>query len=169
MHKKRHPFILLFNLLIFFFAIIFYYTNIFNFTIKGITPLLVLPILTAFSMFRSPLAGAITGTLCGILMDSNMIDAFCFNAILLLLIGTFVSLCSNNLFNRNIKSAFVLSLISCTLYYVCLWLFFHTGNVSLNDNFIYLLNYALPSALYSSVFIIPFYYIYKHFNKITSE
>ncbi len=169
MHKKRHPFILLFNILIFALAVLFYYTDILNFTIKGITPLLILPILTAFSLFNSPLTCAIVGVLCGVLMDSNMIDSYCFNAIMLLLIGVFVSVSSNNLFNKNIKSAIVLTIICCAFYFVLQWLVFQTNNVTLSDSIMYLLNFALPSAVYSSIFIAPFYYIYKHFNKIKSE
>lgn len=169
MHKKKHPFILLFNVLLFFFAVTFYYTNILNFSIRGITPLLVLPILTSFSLFHSPLTSAITGVLCGILMDSNMIGSFCFNALLLLIIGTFVSVSSHNLFNKNVKSSVVLALICCTFYFIMQWLFFHTANVDITDSLIYLLNYAFPSAVYSAVFVIPFFYLYNYFNKITSE
>jgi len=169
MHKKRHPLIILLTIFIFFLSILFYFTDSLNFKIGGASALLVLPILTAFSMFNSPLASFFTGLACGIFMDSCMLGAFGFNAVLLMLIGAFVSLTSNNLFNKNIWASLVLSFIVSLFYFVMHWVFFHTANVTIKDNLIYLLKYAFPSAIYSAVFIIVFYYIFRHFNKIKSE
>ncbi len=169
MYKKKHPIILTLNILIFFSALLFHYTDAFSISIKGLTPLLILPILTAFSLFNSPLSSALTGLAAGVFMDACSVGSYCFNAIVLMLIGVFVCLLSNNLFNKNIRSAAVLSVISCAFYFILQWLFFHTDNVSIKDNFIYLLKYALPSVLLSAIFIFPFYYLYKHFDKISSE
>ena len=169
MHKKRHPIILMLNILIFFFTLLFSNTNILTFSIKTASPLLILPLLTAFAIYHSPLSSALTGLVCGIFMDTVAADSYCFNAILLLVIGGFASFAANNLFNKNIQSAVVLSLINCVFYFVLLWLFFHTNNVSITDSAIYLLRYSLPSAVLSAIFILPLYYVYKHFNKITSE
>lgn len=169
MHRKKHPFIIILNLLLFALILLFYYTNNLVITIKGISPLLILPLLAAFSIFHPPIISAIVGLIAGIFMDSCVVGSYCFNAITLLVIAAFVSVSSSNLFNKNIQSASVLSLITCAFYYVALWLCFHNSNVSLTDSLIYLLKYAFPSAIFSSVFIIPFYFIYKHFHKITSE
>ena len=166
MNIKKHPVIFTLNILIFFIAVLFYYTNAFSFSIKGVTPLLVLPLLTAFSLFHTPLTCAVTGVLCGIFMDACMVGSYCFNAIVLLLIGVFVSVASSNLFNKNVQSACVLSLITSALYFILQWLFFHTDNVNLTDNLIYLLKYAFPSVIFTSIFIFPFFYLYKHFNKL---
>lgn len=169
MHKKRHVGILLLNILIFFLPLLFYYSGILTLSIKGATPLLVLPILTAFSFFHTPLCCAGVGLACGIFMDACALGSYCFNAIILLLIGAFVSLTSSNLFNKNIRSAVVLSLTTSTIYFVMLWLVFHTDGVTLTDSLLYLLKYALPSAIYTALFIIPFYYLLRHFNKRVSE
>jgi cell shape-determining protein MreD len=169
MHKKKHPFIILLNILIFLLVLLFYYTGILPLSIKGITPLLILPLLTAFAIYHSPITSALIGLACGIFMDACAIGAYCFNAIVLLLIATFVAVTSNNLFNKNIQSAVVLSLITSAFYFVLQWICFHTDNVNLNDTFIYLLKYAFPSAFFSAVFILPFYYLYRYFHKITSE
>ncbi len=169
MSIKKHPIIFILKILIFFLSILFFYTDSLNISIKGISPLLILPILTAYSLFHSPLRCALVGLACGILMDSNMIGSFCFNAIALLCIGVFVSVSSNTLFNKNIQSATVLSLITSSLYYIFQWIFFHTANVSISDNFSYLLNHAFPSAIFTAVFIFPFYYLYKHFNKLQMD
>lgn len=169
MNIKKHPVIFTLNILIFFFAVLFFYIDAFSISIKGISPLLILPILTAFSLFHSPIVCAIAGLFCGIFMDACMVGSFCFNAITLLCIGVFVSVASSNLFNKNIQSATVLSLITSGVYFIFQWIFFHTNNVSLTDNLGYLLKYAFPSAIFTAVFIFPFYYLYKHFHKLTME
>lgn len=165
MLKLKHPFITIINILIFFVSMLFYYTGVLPLTIKGITPLLILPILTAFSIFNSPVVSAVAGLLCGVFMDANALDSYCFNAIVLVIIGAFVAVSSNNLFNKNIFSAMVLSLITAALYFILQWAVFETNNTTIEDSLIYLLKYALPSAVYSAVFIIPFYYLYRYFER----
>ncbi len=165
MHKTKHPFITIINILIFFTSMLFYYTGILPLTIKGITPLLILPILTAFSIFNTPLVSAITGLLCGVFMDCNTLNSYCFNAIVLLVLGAFVAVASTSLFNKNIFSAMVLSLIAAVFYFVLQWAVFETDNMTINDSLTYLLKYAFPTAVYSAVFIIPFYYLYRYFER----
>ncbi len=169
MNIKKHPFIFTFNILIFFFAILFFYTDSLSLSINGIYPLLIIPILTAFSLFHSPIRCAVAGLLCGIFMDACMVGSYCFNAIILLCIGVFVAVSSNNFFNKNIQSATVLSLITSSVYFVLQWIFFHTYHVSVTDNLMYLFKYAFPSAVFTAVFIYPFYYLYKHFHKLQME
>lgn len=165
MNKTKHPFITILNVLIFFASLLFYYAGILPLSIKGITPLLILPILTAFSIFNTPLVSAITGLLCGVFMDCNALDSYCFNAIILLVLGTFVAVSSTTLFNKNIFSAMVLSLISAFFYFVLQWAVFETNNITVSDSLTYLLKYAFPTAVYSAVFIIPFYYLYRYFER----
>ncbi len=165
MHKTKHPLITILNILIFFVSLLFYYTGILPLSIKGITPLLILPILTAFSIFNSPLMSAITGLLCGVFMDCNALNSYCFNAMVLLVLGTFVAVASTNLFNKNIFSAMVLSLLTAVFYFVLQWAVFETDNIAISDSLTYLLKYALPTAVYSAVFIIPFYYLYRYFER----
>lgn len=165
MSKTKHPLITILNILIFFVSLLFYYTGILPLSIKGITPLLILPILTAFSIFNSPLTSAITGLLCGVFMDCNALNSYCFNATMLLVLGTFVAVASTSLFNKNIFSAMVLSLIAAVFYFVLQWAVFETDNTTINDSLTYLLKYAFPTAVYSAVFIIPFYYLYRYFER----
>lgn len=169
MNIKKHPVIFTLNILIFFLSILFFYTDSLSISIKGATVLLVIPILTAYSVFHSPLRSSLVGLICGIFMDACMAGSYCFNAAILLLIGAMVSVISNNLFNKNIQSATVLSLITSSLYFVLQWIFFHTTNVNLTDNFMYLFKYAFPSAIFTAIFIFPFYYLYKHFQKLQMD
>ncbi len=169
MQNRKHPTITVINILIFFALLLFYYTGILPLTVKGVTPLLILPLLTAYSIYHSPIASALTGAACGIFMDSIALGSYGFNAVVLLILGTLVAIAANNLFNKNIFAATVLSLITCIVYFILQWAFFNTDNVSLNDSLIYLLKYALPTSVYSAVFILPFYYLYRYFDKRLSE
>lgn len=164
MNIKKHPFIFTFNILIFLFAVLFHYTVAYSLSIKGITPLLILPILTAFSLYHSPLVSALTGLFAGIFMDACMIGSHCFNALVLMFVGVFVSVSSNILFNKNIRSATVLSLITASVYFILQWIIFYTSNVTVDDKLIYLLKYALPSIIFTAIFIFPFYFLYRYFN-----
>lgn len=169
MNNKKHPFIFIFNVLIFFVLTLLHYTDKTAINISGISPVLILPLLTAFSMFHSPIASALTGLFVGIFMDSCTIGSYCFNAIILLCLGTAMSLAANNLFNKNVLASVVISLITCFLYHIAQWLVFQTFGKAFNESLIYLLQYAAPSALLSSLFVIPFYFLYRYFNKITSN
>ncbi len=169
MNKKRHPFIFTFNIALFFILILLHYTDKVGININGISPLLVLPLLTAFSIFHSPLASAVTGMLAGVFMDASTIGSYCFNAIILLCLGTAISVASNNLFNKNIWSAVVLSLLTSFIYHICQWLVFHFMGKGIADSITYLLGHAMPSALIGALFIFPFYYLYKYFHKISSN
>lgn len=169
MNSKKHPFIFIFNILIFSFIILLYYTDSAGIKISTASALLILPVLTAFSLFHSPLASGLTGVIVGIFMDACAPSSYCFNATVLMLIAVFVAVASNTLFNKNIPSAAVLSLITSVFYFVYQWIVFHAAVESLNNSLIYLLNYALPSAVFSAIFIFPFYFLYKKFHKISLE
>lgn len=169
MNKKRHPFIFILNVLIFSILILLHYTDKTAINISGISPVLILPLLTAFSMFHSPLSSALTGLLAGIFMDASTIGSYCFNAIILLCLGTAISLASINLFNKNIGSSVVLSLITCSIYHISQWAVFQTFGKDFTESIMYLLKYAVPSALLGTVFIFPFYFLYKYFNKVISN
>ena len=169
MNKKKHPFIFTFNVLIFFILILLHYTDKIGININGVSPILVLPLLTAFSIFHSPLTSAITGMLAGVVMDTCAIGSQCFNAIILLCLGAGISVTSNILFNKNVLSATVLSLITAFIYHISQWLVFQSFGKSVANSITYLLKYAMPSALIAAAFIFPFYYLYKYFNKISSN
>ena len=169
LEKKSHPGIFFLNVLIFFLLIIFHTSEFINISIKTATPLLLLPMLTAFAIFEPFGVSAAVGFIIGAFLDSVADGSYCFNTLVLMLIGGFVSLFANNLFNKNIFAAAVLSLISCIIYYVLLWFSFHLFGRTVYDSLNYLLGYGFPSAVYSAVFIFPFYYLHRHFNKIKTQ
>ena len=110
-----------FDVMLFFVVSLLHYSDFLNFKIFGAGTTILIPLLVAFSMNHSPLTSAMAGMLSGIIMDSSAHGTYCFNAILLLLIGTFVSVSSSTLFNKNLPSAVVISLICSVIYYLLQW------------------------------------------------
>ena len=150
--KKKRILFGFFSFLLFFFLFIAHYTDSIDLSI------------TAFSMFTTPGTAAVSGLALGICMDGCAGGTVCFNAIAIMLAATFVSVAANNLFNRNIKSAILLSVIISLFYYILRWLIFYAFSSGSHDNLTYLLSYAFPSVLYTNAFIFPFYFIFRYFN-----
>ncbi len=166
LQKKRHPVLFTVNILIFAAIIIFQTSEIIDIGIKNAEPMLILPLLTAYSFF-SDFKGALwAGLISGAFIDSVSQGAYCFNTAVLMLLSVLVYFMSNNLFNKNISSAIVLALLISALYYVLLWFFFYCIHTDLKGSAAFLLKYALPSAVYSAVFIFPFYFLYKYFKNL---
>lgn len=155
-----------FNVMIFLIFSLLHHSNFSNIKIFGAGTILVIPILVAFSLWHSPIACAMAGMLSGIIMDSSAHGSYCFNAIILLIIGVFVSVTSNTLFNKNLPSAIVISFICSVAYYLMQWAFFHTRSEGISRSLSFLLEISLPSAILTALFVFPFYYLYKYVEKI---
>ena len=155
-----------FNVMIFFTFAILHYSSFLNLKPFSVNVNLIIPLLTAFSIYHSPVASALTGMLSGIVMDSSAAGAYCFNAIILLIIGTFVSVSSNTLFNKNIPSAAVISLLSSFFYFVMHWASFHIFSEGVSQSLTFLLKHSLPSAIITALFIFPFYFLYRYIKKL---
>ncbi len=167
--KKNHPFIFLATAFLFFAVTIFDSAAGFSITIKSATPLVILPLLTAFSVFTDIKKAAFAGFLSGACVDSVARESYCFNTIALMLIATAVCLLSDTLFNKNIRAATVLSLFTAVLYFVLNWFVFDAIGHGSKQSLEFLFSYSLPSALYTSLFIFPFYFIFKHFDNIKNQ
>lgn len=164
--KKRHPWINIISFLLFFFAFIIHYTDIINIGIKNAQPLIILPLLTAFSMFNGVGVSAAVGLTIGIFMDSVSSGAVCFNAAVLMALAALVSVCAERLFNRNIRASVLLCLLTSLFYFLLRWVCFYAFGMGPQENLTYLLSYAFPSVLYTAVFIFPFYFLYKYFYRL---
>lgn len=163
---KKNKWLLIFaNILIFFFVILFTVSGVIDINIKNATPLLLIPLITAFSIFNPVGKSVVAGLVAGACLDSVQIGSYCFNTIAFLILAVMVYLISNNLFNKNIQSAVTLCLIVSLLYFIAKWGIYFTAGLNMKDSAEYLLSYALPSALYSTVFIFPLYYLYRFFEK----
>ena len=166
LRKKHHPLLFIANVFIFTFVILFDTSELADISIKTATPMLVLPLLSAYAFFASTQHCIVVGAITGAFIDSVSYGAYSFNTIVLLLLTVAVSLLSNNLFNKNIRAAVVLTFLISAVYFIFLWLFFYTVAGDMKSSLGYLLKYAIPSAVYSTAFILPFYYIYRKFNNI---
>ena len=158
--KNRFILNLTVNVAVFFVVIIFHTSEIIDISIKNATPMLLLPLLTAFAFFSPMSACIIAGLISGTLLDS-ISQGYCFNTLVLLVLAISVNLIANTLFNKNLFSAVLLSFMTSGAYYLLRWCVFHLVNRTLEDSLGYLLLYGLPSAVYSAILIFPFYYLYK--------
>lgn len=167
--KKRHPVIAVLSFLIFFAVFILHYSANIDISIKNASPLTMLPLLCAFSMFVQPPAAAFAGLVLGTAMDGVSMGAYCFNAIVLMLSAVMVSALTANLINKNIRSAILMSVLVSLFYFVMRWLVFYAFAEGAKGNLTYLLSFAFPSAVYTALFIFPFYFICRYLNKLKNE
>lgn len=159
--KKSSPWIFILNMLIFGSILVFDINTKVDITIRNATPLLIIPLLSAFSVFSSLEAAAVVGLFSGAMLDSVMSGSYCFNTITLFLLGAVVNLAANNLFNKNMRGVAALTLIMAVLYFLVYWLRFFAFTTNMKNSLIYLMSYGFPSAIYTTAFIFPFYWIYK--------
>ncbi len=166
---KRVYLLYIINFLIF--AILFLVNTSFEgaLQIRKATPLLLLPFLTAFAVNNEELTSFTAGLLIGICLDAVTIGSFCFNAITLSLIGVATSFTAKYLFNKNIRATIVLALFGALIYFVFNWLFKFAFVSGVQDSIIYLLDYAIPSAIYSTVFVIPAFYLQRMLQKLKTN
>lgn len=164
--KKRHPWIFTLNVLIFTFVLLFDTSGFVDLSIDTATPMISLALLTAFAIFASVTRSAVVGFIVGAVWDSMTSGSYCFNTVAFFLLGAFISLAANNLFNKNIRASIAMAVIVAVIYFTARWLCFMAFGVGIENSLIYLLSYGLPSALYSAVFIFPCFYLYRYFNKL---
>ena len=152
--------------ILFVFVCLFFSIGTIDLRIKNATPFTVLALLTAYALFSSPTKSALAGLAVGVFLDSTSGGTYCFNSVILMLISLFVCLTSNNIFNKNLKASLVISLLAAVTYFVLYWAFFYIIGCSLRESLTYLINYGFTSAVYTAVFVLPFYYIFKFFQKL---
>ncbi|MBQ8202686.1 MAG: rod shape-determining protein MreD [Clostridia bacterium] len=146
------------NFLIFVILAFAHNTGFRPFSIGSANPFSVFALLIAFSMFATEWSSCFTGLFLGIFMDSASANGSIFYTAVFFLAALFVSVTSRYFFNNNIRAAIVICLICSLLLFGTRWLIFYAFNMSVNDSMSFLLRSALPSAVYTTVFIIPFYY-----------
>ncbi|MGI6279087.1 MAG: hypothetical protein ACOYJS_00830 [Acutalibacteraceae bacterium] len=167
--KKHHAGITFLNILIFFTAILMHGNFESLLYIEQSKPFILLALLTAYSTYSKFGWAAFAGALSGAFVDSTASGSYCFNTIGLMLLAALVCLLSNSVFNKNLKAAAVLCFIVSMIYFLTHWLILIAFKTSAGDNIEYLLQTALPNSLYTTVFILPFYFLYKHWNKKRNE
>lgn len=155
--KRSFPF---FESIIAFVVFILHYTRLFDITIYTASPFIILPLCIAVAIYRGELTGLIFSTVCGIACDAVASGSVCFNTLVFMFTGFFVGILAKNIFNRNFRGAIALSLIASICYFALKWCFFYLLP-DVQGKVYSLLWHIAPSALYTAIFIIPFYYLEK--------
>lgn len=166
MKSKNQWGIIFLNFVLFFLVCCVYASGTISLQIGNAVPFTVLSLVAAYSLFATPQKSAVIGLIVGIFLDSTAGDTYCFNAIIIMLIAVFVNLSANNLFNKNLRATFVISLLSAIAYYLFYWICFFIYGYTLKDSLNYLIGTGFPSAIYTSFFIFPFYFCFKFFEKL---
>ena len=166
MTKNKHWGIRILCFVMFFFSLTLFGGSGFSLTLWGISPILVLSLLTVFSSHSSVTATVIVSLVCGIVTDSVSTEGYCFNTICFLILGLSANLLAEYVFNRNLKATVTLCFILTFIYYLAYWVIFSAFVLSSSESMRYLLQWCLPSALYTALLTIPFYFIFEKFRKI---
>jgi len=158
--EKYHHHMYYSLVLLCFFVFILQRIETFSLKIGTAFPVLLVPAVMVISCFLREWTGFITGLLCGIALDTVTNGTQYFNTIALMLLGGAVGLVFRFLLNRNIKAIIIVSVLGCLLFFLLKWIFLDllTGDASAVQ---LLIKYHLPSALYTSIFAIPFFYFVK--------
>ncbi len=165
--SRKNVFFVLFH--IFAFAALFWvhYNGLFKLSSLHANPMIILAFLVAFSMFATELQAALVGLGVGIFADAFSSSGSVFHTLLFFILATVISVLVHYVLNNNFRCALMLIILSSACYYLFRWLFCYAFTESVNDSAGYIMLYALPSVIYTSLFIIPFYFLEKKvFSKI---
>lgn len=132
----------------------------FSLKIGTAVPVLLIPAVISIACFLREWTGFWFGLFCGIALDTVTNGTSCFNTFLLIIIGFFSGIAFHYIINRNIKSVLIVSALSSIIYFTLKW-FFLTVLTNDSSATTILLKYELPSALYTIIFIVPFFFSVK--------
>lgn len=167
MNNEKHPFVSANAVYYAVVLILFYaatYSGIFNFNIGNALPVPLLAAIVAVAFFYGPQKGFILGLITGIAADAVAANTVCFNTFCFAVLGLAAGLAVTYYFNSNLPSALLLSFVCSAVYYTAKWLIFFLIPQS-GEPAKYLIFHALPSAIYTSLFIIPLFFIQKFIQK----
>ena len=134
---------------------------------------LILPLTVAVAMHEKEYCGAAFGLTFGLIIDCFSSGVIAFNAILLMIIGCACGLCSSLIFNRSLKSALLLNLLSSVVYYVLYVFVFKVLTGSPDPVYFFMHSTAIRGFIITFAAIIPFYFIaaivYRSFDRKDSR
>lgn len=123
---------------------------------------LILPMVAYGGFYFGCYTGALIGFVCGVMTDAVSSTTY-FNTVALTVCGFACGVVMMYLFNRNLAAACVISSSVSFLYFFSKWLVVYAFK-DLSCGFV-LLNYTLPSFLYTAAVGILMYYIFLPFFK----
>lgn len=143
---------------------LFHYTGLIDISVYSASPLILLPLTVAVAIFYDELVGLVFGLVCGFAIDAVAGSTSVFNTLLFMFIGFAVGLFARRIFNSNLPGAIALTFIATAVYFGLKWL--TTAIIpDVQGKVYYLFWHLTPSAVYTVIFIIPFYFLEKFIHK----
>lgn len=135
------------------------------FKVAEIMPMLVLPACLCLSVFEGPVASGIFGFFAGLLCDCAAETVFGFNALFLMTLCVSTELVFNFLLRRSVLNVMLIGLSAIFARAVLEFFFvFVIYNYSGLAQFFYTV--IAPQAVITTVYIIPFYYVFRKLHKM---
>ena len=143
-------------------VIILQASGLFTLQIATASAVLILPMIIYGGFYFGCFTGALIGFIGGVLTDAFSSTAY-YNTIALTICGFACGMIMMYLFNRNFAAAFVLNPSVSFLYFFFKWLFVYAFKDSASG--FVLVNYTLPSFLYTAVLGVLMYFVFLPFFK----
>ncbi len=165
MNTKRRRFISVFiNILLLLSVFLMHYGRI-TLAIGEAVPVILIPLALSIAVCHSENTGLLAGFFAGALMDSAAADTSLFNTVFMVIGCAVCGILSARFFNRNLKAVICLSAGLSFGYFFAKYLIFFAFN-SIAASYDYFVGYLIPSAVYTALWIIPFYFLQKKLSAL---
>ncbi len=165
MNKAQKNFVSAFiNILLLLILFFMHYGGI-TFAIGRAIPIILIPLVLSVAVCYGENLGLLAGFFAGTLMDSAASETSLFNTLFMVIGCTVCGILSSRVLNRNLKSAICLSGgLSFGYFFVKYLVFFAFNGTAANYD--YFVSYLIPSAVYTAIWIIPFYFLQKKLSSL---
>ena len=158
--KHKHFVAAFINVLLILAISVLRFSGLATFQIGQAIPIVLLPVIIAIAMFYGDNAAILSAIIAGALMDSMASNSSCFHTVFFVIVAAVCNFLSNRFVNRNLKAAAYLTLIVSLFYYFLKYLIYFVF-CRISVGYDYFLLYLIPSVVYTTAFIIPFYFLEK--------
>lgn len=162
--KIKTPALIFIESIFVFLFFLIQYSTLNTLKIGNALPALLVALTVICGFFFGESHGLGIGLISGILMDAVTVNSTCFFALLLMLIGFLAGVLATHYLNNNFGAAVTLGALLSALFFIAKWLFFYVFKSS-NQSFKYLLEFALPSFVYTFAVYIIMYFLFKFIKK----
>ena len=153
------------NLFLIIILFVIRYSGLLTLAIGTAIPITLLPLIVGIAIFYGEWFGAAAGLFAGALMDSVMSGSSCFNSLSVMMLGLLSGVLASYFMNKNVRSAACLSLGAAFLYLFARQISFYSFK-GIPVDAEYYSTYFIPTAIYTAVFIIPFYFLEKKLKNL---
>ena len=152
-------------IIIFILIMVFQFTPNFIPYIFGVRPLLLVPAVVCIAVFEGDGIGAAYGVAAGLLWDFQSSRIFGFDCLFLMLFGLAAGLLIKHLFRSTVVFVLLFTFAATILLETLTWFFFYNLFGDNNAGFAFL-KIILPTVIYSLIFSLPIYIIFKKMHGI---